>query len=157
MFGWENTMMVDEKLIETREFRGVGYQPLIDFKSWRVAILNFIDEIIPDQIKTFERHTETDEVFILLHGKAILFVGDGNHKLENIYSVVMQPENIYNIKCNIWHSVVLSRDGSVLIVENQDTNKNNTQYSSLLPTHQQYVCKVAREEQPEDWGKLHTV
>jgi ureidoglycolate hydrolase len=150
-------MTVDEKLIETREFRGIGYQPLIDFNSWRVAILNFIDEIIPDQIKTFERHTETDEVFILFHGKAILFVGDGDIKLENLYSVVMQPEKIYNIKCNIWHSVVLSRDGSVLIVENQNTNNKNTDYSTLLPEHQQFVRKIAREEQPEDWGKLHTV
>jgi len=28
-FGWEHQMEIDEKLLEIREFSGIGYQPLI--------------------------------------------------------------------------------------------------------------------------------
>jgi len=144
---------MDNRLLEIREFTGTGYQPLIDYKGWRVAILNYLDDIQPWQIKTFERHRETDEVFVLLKGKGILFLGEGEFKLEKIFPQVMEPGKIYNIKQNVWHSIVLSRDGSVLIVENQDTDDKNSDYSPLLPVHCQEIIEVARIEQPEEWEK----
>jgi ureidoglycolate hydrolase len=153
MFGWENKMAIDEKLLEMHEFTGIGYQPLVYFNSWRVAIMNFIDEIQPGRIETVERHRETDEVFVLLKGKGILFLGDGESELEGLYPQVMAPGKIYNVKQNVWHSVVLSRDGSVLIVENQDTATINTDYSPILPRHHLLILDVARREQPEEWGK----
>ena len=146
-------MAIDEKLLEIREFTGIGYQPLVYFNSWRVAIMNYIDEIQPEQIKMVERHKETDEVFVLLQGKGILFLGDGELELEGLYAQVMEPRKIYNVKQKVWHSVVLSRDGSVLIVENRDTDVKNTDYSSILPSHHQFILDLARREQPEDWGK----
>jgi Cupin domain. len=153
MFGWENKMAIDEKLLEIREFTGIGYQPLINFNSWRVAIMNYIDEIQPERIKTVERHKETDEVFVLLQGKGILFLGDGELELERFYPQVMEPGKIYNVKKNVWHSIVLTRDGSVLIVENQDTDGKNTDYSPILHRHGQLIMDAARREQPEEWGK----
>lgn len=146
-------MAIDEKLLEIREFTGIGYQPLINFNSWRVAIMNYIDEIQPERIKTVERHKETDEVFVLLQGKGILFLGDGELELERFYPQVMEPGKIYNVKKNVWHSIVLTRDGSVLIVENQDTDEKNTDYSPILPRHGQLIMDAARREQPKEWGK----
>ena len=52
---------MDEKMLEVREFKGPGYLPIIDFSMWRVAILNYIDEIHSEQIARMERHNETDE------------------------------------------------------------------------------------------------
>lgn len=150
-------MAIDEKLLEIREFTGIGYQPLIYYKSWRVAIMNYLDELQPDQIKTVERHKETDEVFVLLEGKGILFLGDGEFELERIFPQVMEPGKIYNVKQNVWHSIVLSRDGSVLIVENQDTDEKNTDYSPIPPRDRQLIIDVARHEQSEEWGKQPTV
>jgi ureidoglycolate hydrolase len=144
-------MINDENLLEIREFVGEGYQPLIDFNCWRVAILNYTVEIHPEQIKKFERHTKTDEVFVLLRGKGILFLGEGESKLDDIFPQVMEPGKIYNIKHNVWHSVVLSRDGSVLIVENNNTNEDNTEYSPLLSRHHQVIIDFSRREQPEEW------
>jgi len=68
-----------------------------------------------------------------------------------LYPQVMGPGKIYNVKQNVWHSVVLSRDGSVLIIENQDTARMNTDYSPILPRHHQLILDVARREQPEEW------
>ncbi len=142
---------MDEKLLETREFTGIGYQPVIDFGAWRVAILNYIDEIHPARIDFMERHNETDEVFVLEKGKGILFVGEGDPEIEKIHPQVLEPGKIYNVKKAVWHTVVLSIDGSVLIVENQDTRRENSSYVTLQPEHRRQLLETAVREMPEMW------
>ena len=141
---------MNENLLEVRQYTGEGYQPVIDFESWRVAILNFIEEIHPEKIDFVERHNETDEVFLLLHGRGILFLGEGEVQIEKIHPVVLESGKLYNVKRGVWHTTVLSRDGSVLNVENQDTTRENTNYLPLLQEQRQIIVEVARREQP-DW------
>jgi ureidoglycolate hydrolase len=141
---------MNEKLLEIREFTGIGYQPVIDFLAWRVAILNYIDEIHPEQIEAMERHNETDEVFVLIKGQGILFLGEGDERVAKIHAQVLEPGKIYNVKQSVWHSVVLSRDGSVLIVENRDTSEVNSNYSSLNSDQRSLILETARREQ-SDW------
>jgi len=142
---------MDEKLLEIREYTGPGYRPIIDFGVWRVAVLNYIDEIHPGRMESMERHNETDEVFVMLKGQGILFLGEGEAQLEMIYPQVMEPGKIYNVKRGVWHTVVLSRDGSVLIVENRNTSKENSDYSLLEPKQQTLIFEIAKREQPEWW------
>ena len=51
-------------LLEESEYNAAGYAPVVDFQAWRVAMLNYIDELEPDQIDNFQCHSETDEVFV---------------------------------------------------------------------------------------------
>ena len=66
---------MDRTLLEIHDYEGQGYQPLVDFAGWRVAILRYLDGLHPDRINSMERHTETDEVFVLTKGKATLLMG----------------------------------------------------------------------------------
>jgi hypothetical protein len=141
---------MDEELLEIREFTGPGYQPVIDFGAWRVAILNYLDEIHPERIQSMERHNETDEVFVLVKGKGILFLGEGAMHITSVIPQVMEAGKIYNVKRGVWHTVVLSRDGSVLIVENQNTTRDNSNYSPLTHDQRSLIVEVARSEQ-SDW------
>ena len=141
---------MDEKLVEIREFSGPGYQPVIDFGEWRVAILNYLDEIHPERIESLERHNETDEVFVMLKGQGILFLGEGDSSIDKIHSQVMEPRKIYNVKRSVWHTVVLSRDGSVLIVENRNTNRENSNHASLDHEQRGLIIETARQE-ISDW------
>ena len=142
---------MDEKMLEIREFTEPGYLPVIDFSTWRVAILNYIDEIHPEQITKMERHNETDEVFVLIKGQGILFLGEGDQRVEQIHTQVLESGKIYNVKRSVWHSVVLSRDGSVLIVENRNTGTENSNYFSIDPQQRNLIVTVSRREQP-DWA-----
>ena len=81
---------MDEELLEIREYTGPGYQPVVDFSAWRVAILNYLDEIHPKKINSVERHNETDEVFVLIKGQGILFLGEGKSVVEKIHSQVLE-------------------------------------------------------------------
>jgi mannose-6-phosphate isomerase-like protein (cupin superfamily) len=146
-------MPINKRLLEVNEFNGPGYKPLIDFGEWRVAILNYLEEIHPENISMFERHNQTDEVFVLMHGSGILFLGDGSQHVENIFSQELESGKLYNVKKSTWHSIVLSRDGSVLIVENQDTSRENSDYSPLLPQHRQTIIEISRQAQPGEWEK----
>ncbi len=142
---------MDEKILEIREFKGPGYLPVIDYSTWRVAILNYIDDIHPEKITKMERHNETDEVFVLIKGQGILFLGEGDQRVEQIQAQVLEPGKIYNVKCKTWHSVVLSREGSVFIVENRNTGTENSSYFSIDPQQRNLIVEISRREQP-DWA-----
>ena len=120
-----------DNLMEIIEYDGEGYRPLVDFGTWRVAFLRFLDELIPENIYRVERHVETDEVFVLLHGQAVLFLGEGENTIETLHHEVMQPGKLYNVRKYAWHTCVLSRDATILLVENKDTGMKNTDYIEL--------------------------
>ncbi len=140
---------MDEKLLEIREFTDPGYKPVIDYSTWRVAVLNYIDEINPERIETMERHNETDEVFVLIKGRGILFIGEGVNNVERIHWQVMEYGKIYNVKRNVWHSIVLSPDGSVLIVENRETTRKNTNYVPLNMEQRSLIVERSLHEAPD--------
>jgi ureidoglycolate hydrolase len=137
---------MDKNLLEIREFLDPGYRPVIDFGEWRVAILNYLDEIHPEQIEKMERHDETDEVFVMLKGCGILFIGEGDKNIERIHVQVMEYGKIYNVKCSVWHAVVLSQDGSVLIVENRNTSKVNSNYALLDAEQHHLIISASRSK-----------
>lgn len=131
---------MDEKLLEKREFTDAGYSPVVDYGTWRVAVLNYTDELLPQNIADMQRHDETDEVFVLLRGRCILFLGDGAETVTTIYAQDMQPFKIYNVKKGAWHTHTLSHDAMVLIVENKDTT--NSPRCSLDETQRQRIIDL---------------
>lgn len=143
---------MNENMLEIHEFNGEGYKPLIDYGAWRVAILRYIDELIPDRIERVERHNETDEVFVLLFGQAILFIGEGESEIEKLHPVVMEPGKMYNVKRSAWHVAVLSHDASILLVENCDTSIKNTDYAPLSAELRALLVETSRREQPQWWS-----
>ncbi len=122
---------MEENLLEIRQYNGEGYHPLIDFGAWRVAILHWEQSLLAEEIKLMERHTQTDEVFVLLEGQATLILGGRQGRVEGVYPQVMEKDKLYNVKRNAWHTVVLSRDASILIVEDRNTGKENTEFCIL--------------------------
>jgi hypothetical protein len=99
----------------------------VSFESWRVAILNYIDELEPNKITNFQKHDSTDEIFVLLEGGCVLYFGDCiNGEITNIEAVNMVKNKIYNVKKGVYHTHTLTVDAKVLIVENEDTSDENS-------------------------------
>ncbi len=129
----DSPLPIDPSLLEVHTCRDEGFHPQVDFGGWRVALLNFIDHLLPKNLKEMQRHDETDEVFVLLKGQCILFVGDGKDTAGIIHAVDMVPQKIYNVKRGTWHNHTLSEDASVLVVENRDTTIDNSPFCQLSP------------------------
>jgi len=135
---------MDERLLEIRQFSGKGYQPLIDFNTWRIAILRWEGTFPPGNIKSMERHTQTDEVFVLLEGEALLILGGNGVGVDGIYPQKLETCKMYNVKQNAWHTILLSKDVSILIVENCDTGVENTEYFALTQVQKQDIISLSR-------------
>jgi len=114
-----------DNIIEIREYTGEGFKPQVDFGAWRVAIANFKPDWAKGKQPYIERHMQTDEVFVLLSGEVTLLIG------REMTEYPMEPGKIYNVKAGTWHQMQMSEDAKVLIVENLDTSRENSEYITL--------------------------
>jgi hypothetical protein len=137
---------MDATWLEIREYTGEGYKPLVDYGAWRVAILRFLDELLAARIDRMERHTGTDEVFVLLQGGGVLLLGGNGAKVEKIHPQVMESGKLYNVKRDAWHAILLSREATILLVENCDTGERNTQYAGLSAEQRRQIVDLAQRE-----------
>lgn len=108
--------------LEVYEHTGKGYDRTMHYGEWRVAFLNWSDKFDASSEFPPERHMLTDEVFILLTGRATLEIGE---KLEKVR---LEAHKLYNVRAGVWHRVKVSRDASLLIVENHSTGPENSEY-----------------------------
>lgn len=135
-------MPITEDLLEVRDHTTEGYKPVVDFEAWRVAVLNYSSELRPENITTMQRHNETDEVFVLLCGRCILFLGQGDDTVTQVFAEDMIPLKIYNVKKGAWHNHTLSEDAMVLIVENRDTTYDNSPFCQLTEAQQEQIVEL---------------
>ena len=136
--------MIPEKLSEICSHEGPEYQPLVDYETWRVALMNYTPEMLPEKINRMQKHVATDEGFVLLAGRCILFPGEGSDGVTDIQAVDMEPYRLYNVKKECWHSHTFSADARVLIVENRDTVDANSPFTGLSPEQQEQVLELTR-------------
>lgn len=108
--------------VEIYDYRGENYRTAVRFGKWRVAYLNYGDEFDEKNFVKIERHNESDEVFVLLDGKATLIIGEELNRIE------MEPHKMYNVPKGVWHHIFTYKDASVLIVENEDTGVENSEF-----------------------------
>lgn len=133
-----------EALIEVREHNEADYKPLIDYQSWRVALMNYTPDLLPEKIKRMQKHIQTDEVFVLLAGRCILFIGEGAEDVTKVHAVDMELYKLYNVKKGVWHSHTFSEEARVLIVENCDTVDGNSPFVPLKESQCRKVEELAK-------------
>ena len=131
-----------ENLLEVKTYTAAGYKPVIDFGAWRVALMRSCTDCLPQNIKHFGCHDETDEVFVLLQGRCILFVADGHETIGTIHAQDMEPGKVYNVKRSVWHSHTFDPDALVLIVENRDTCGTNSRDCNLTTPQRKQVVDL---------------
>jgi len=130
---------MNPNLVDVTQHDGPGYKALVYFEDWRVAFLNddpsrFRRETMP----YLERHNETDEVFVLTSGQCTLYIGDGKGDTPGkIETIEMEPNKMYNVKKGVWHNLTGNEDMVLLIVENANTSKQNSDFypvtAQMLP------------------------
>ena len=115
------------KYYDTYEFNGIGYSKLFHHQNWRVAVLNYIEELEVENISYVECHALTDEVFVLLKGSFKLFFAEVvNNQIIQFNVLSLEPNKVYKIPMGIYHAHTLSKDAQVLIVEEENTSYDNS-------------------------------
>ena len=94
-----------------------GWNVVKTFEGWTLGILRYCQRF--SKCGEMERHLLTDEVFVLLEGTATLITEEGAYPMEK--------NALYNIPKGEWHHIVVSEDATVLVAENSNTAKENTE------------------------------
>jgi hypothetical protein len=130
--------------IDIHDVQEIGYHPVVDYGAWRVAVLNYIDELLPENIDNVQQHSETDEVFVLLSGQCILFTAEvEGESVHDIWACPMELGKIYNVPKGVYHTHTLTPGTAVLIVENVDTTDNNSPKVELSPTSRAEILRLS--------------
>ena len=135
---------MNQEYIDVTTYDGEGYKPMIDYESWRVAILRYCEELEVQNLKTMQKHNESDEVFVLLRGGCTLFTGGKEGIIGEVEGIKMEPYKLYNVKKGVWHTHTLDKEGMVLIVENKDTGDHNSPTVNMNREQLEQLQKVYR-------------
>lgn len=104
-------------MMQIFDFDGRDYKVMMQFEGWKIGLLRHSDRF--SKFTQLERHTKSDEAFALLGGSAVLYT-EGE-------SVKMEKCKLYNIPKGEWHHITVSEDATVIVIENSNTSKDNTE------------------------------
>ncbi len=122
-----------------------GYSPLSIHPGWQVAYLTTVPEHQLDDLINMEVHTQTDELFILLKGEAVLLTVDYDTQEKEFEAVAMKPFVMYDVPQGVWHNIAMAPDTLLLIVEKDYTHLHDVQYTPFDEEDKQMVCKMIQE------------
>ncbi len=108
--------------MEKYTFNGEDFKAVFTTDKWKIGLLRYSERF--SDFKVLERHLCTDEVFVLLEGSAVLYIKKEDGSIEQ---TEMEKNTVYNVPQNEWHHIVVSEDATVMVVENSDTSKENTE------------------------------
>lgn len=84
--------------IEKTDFPDFGYQAILDFETWRVAVMKYYDDLIAENIVNMQRHILTDEVFVLINGTCNLYSAGTSEIPGCIEQFSMEKHKAYTVK-----------------------------------------------------------
>lgn len=133
-------------MIETYFHAGEGYNPFIIRDGWQVAQLNYIPGHGFDDIDRIEIHRDTDEVFILLRGHAVLVVARPEEEGVTFYAEKMKSGITYNIPAGTWHNIAMDADVEIIIVEKSGTHNQDCAFQELSQSGKDDLYALIRKE-----------
>ena len=104
-------------MIEIYAHEGEDFAVMTQFEGWKIGMISHSERF--SRFAVLERHLCTDEAFVLLLGEATLYT--------DRETVKMEKGKVYNIPAGVWHHIVVSEDARVLVVENSNTSKENSE------------------------------
>lgn len=110
------------------DWQGEGYRPLAFYHDWQVARLNWEPLFDSSNLGEIERHSGTDEIFVLWRGRGALLIATQS----GLEVIDMEPGIIYNVTRGTWHTLVANRHASWIIVESRDTHLHDTEIRQMF-------------------------
>lgn len=113
--------------VERITYDGTGFSAVKAFGDWRIGMIRRSDNF--SRFVYWERHMLTDEVFILLSGRATLYTKNESGAVERDD---MQPGVLYDVRQGTWHYLIVEPEAVVIVVENRETGRANSEYDKTL-------------------------
>lgn len=134
-----------QQLIGVTSYHGGGVGGTVEGREYTILILNYLPRLHYSRIADMQRHLETDESFILLQGKAVLFAAAGENAPGELEAYVMEPGVIYTVPKGIWHTQSMTEDVKILLVENSGTVAENSPRCPITAQQRQQIAQWSRD------------
>jgi mannose-6-phosphate isomerase-like protein (cupin superfamily) len=133
------------QLIEEYPHEGEGYDPCLIREPWQAALLNYAPEQGLERMEKMEKHAQTDEVFVLLQGSAVLIAAEMAGDTVRFETKRLEKGIIYNIPKEVWHNIAMAGDARIFICENAGTHLNDCTYFPLTAEQQEGLYRTLKE------------
>lgn len=118
--------------MKTVELHAEGYAKRYLFERWLIAGNGYREGTNdPRGVRTFGRHFETDEAFVLLSGAGFLVTAGTADALGELQVHALEAGKLFVVEKREWHTLVLQENAQTLIVENADTSAENSATVSI--------------------------
>ncbi len=132
-------------MIIEKQYNGEGIGGELAANNYLCSFLNYLPRLVPERVVTMQKHTESDETFVLLKGKAALFLADGQAKPDNIYFIKLEKEKSYTVPRGVWHAPIMSEDAKIFLVENNHTIESNSPRVGLTEEQIKMVRELGKD------------
>lgn len=116
--------------------------PLSMHEGWQVAYLTTCEKHNLHDLENMEVHQHTDELFILLKGKACLLEADYEADEPVFEALNMKPFIMYDVPQGVWHNIAMAPDTLLLIIEKDNTHLNDVAYRPFTADEYAKVKKL---------------
>ncbi len=100
---------------------GTGFFPTVISDTWQLCYVNPCEQY--GELKVLKKHNDTDEVFVLLKGKAWLYT----YENECVAAISMTPHVFYNIEKGTWHHLKINEGSLLIAAENKNVSSDNSE------------------------------
>lgn len=109
--------MITEKKAEKE-----GFDAVFTNERFKCAFIKRSENYSFGKVMEMKKHNETDEIFVLLKGEAVMLTLEG----DNYIKTQLAKNSAYNVAKGTWHYLAVSDDAEIFVVENQDTTSQNS-------------------------------
>ena len=106
-----------------------GFDLVYKGDTFKCAFITQSDQYVFGKVLSMKRHNESDEVFALIRGKAVLLTGEPTKK--QFTRTELQTGTVYCVEAGTWHYLAVTEDAMVFVGENSTVSKENTDEINL--------------------------
>ncbi len=109
-------------MIETKALQNSGFDLVFKNENFKCAFISASSMYSYGEVYEMKRHNKTDEIFVLISGKATMLTIENDSFVETELST----NNTYIVGKGTWHYLAVSDGAVVFVCENADTCADNT-------------------------------
>ena len=99
-----------------------GFSVAFKNENFKCAFIKHSESYSFGRVREMKRHNKTDEIFVLLKGKAVMLTVEN----EKFTETELIKNTASSVMAGTWHYLALSSDAEVFVVENADTDSTNS-------------------------------
>lgn len=112
-------------MVITKRTSMEGFEPIFYTPNFKCAFITRSPQYAFGEIKEMKRHNDSDEVFVLLSGSAVLLTREEGST--EYTKTVLEYQTAYNVQQGTWHYLAVSEDALVFVAESGTMKKENTE------------------------------